>query len=237
MDPLETVFLDAGGVLVGPNWQRVSGALMRQGIAVQPAVLHAAEPYGTFAIDTEQTVAATSDEDRWAAYFNAVLERVGVAPGPAMAAALQDVRAYHALHNLWEIVSPDAIDVLERLRRMGLRLVVVSNANGRLRESFDRLGLTALVDVIVDSHEEGVEKPDPALFQIALARAGARADTTVHVGDIYHVDVVGARAAGIEGVLLDRADLYSGVRCERVRTLQGLVDALTDGCWLAGPPR
>ncbi len=60
---------------------------------------------------------------------------------------------------------------------------------------FDRLTLAGLVDCLLDSHDEGVEKPDPRFFEIALERSGARRETTIHVGDFYHVDVDG-RARG-----------------------------------------
>jgi putative hydrolase of the HAD superfamily len=74
-----------------------------------------------------------------------------------------------------------------------------------------------------------VEKPDPRLFEIALDRSGARRDTTIHVGDLYQVDVVGARAAGIRGVLLDQPGLYERVDCPRVRSLADLVDQVAQG--------
>jgi len=74
-----------------------------------------------------------------------------------------------------------------------------------------------------------VEKPDPRMFEMALERSGARAETTIHVGDLYHVDVVGARAAGLRGVLLDEADLYPEADCPRIRGLAELVDGLKAG--------
>src|SRR5262249_52074376 len=151
-------------------------------------------------------------------YFNLVLTQAGVPLSRATDAALTEMRAYHARHNLWETVPPDVPPALERLRGLGLRLVVVSNANGRLRSLFHRLGLAGRVDFLLDSFDEGVEKPDPRLFRIALERAGARAETTVHIGDLYYVDVVGARAAGIGAVLLDSAGLYGGYNCVSVRT-------------------
>src|SRR6266403_358374 len=95
-----------------------------------------------------------------------------------------------------------------------------------------RIGLARWFDVIIDSTEVGCEKPDPRIFRIALERAGASPARTVHVGDLFHVDVVGARAAGIRGVLFDAADLYRDHDCPRVRTLTALVDLLE-----AGDPR
>jgi putative hydrolase of the HAD superfamily len=74
-----------------------------------------------------------------------------------------------------------------------------------------------------------VEKPDPRLFEIALERSSADAATTIHVGDLYQVDVVGARAAGIRGVLLDENGLYDGVDCPRVQSLAELVARIEQG--------
>ena len=102
---------------------------------------------------------------------------------------------------------------------------MVSNANGRLRHLFDRLQLTRWFDHVLDSHEWGVEKPDPRLFHLALERSGAEPGRTVHVGDLYHVDVMGARRAGLRhAVLFDMADLYGGVDCPRVGSFGALVE-------------
>jgi 2-haloacid dehalogenase len=104
---------------------------------------------------------------------------------------------------------------------------VVSNANGRLRYLFDRIDLSRWFDFALDSHEWGVEKPDPRLFRLALEKSGAAAGRTIHVGDLYHVDIVGARAAGLrDAILLDRADLYAGVDCRRVRSLGEVASTL-----------
>ena len=116
---------------------------------------------------------------------------------------------------------------LAALRARGHRLVVVSNANGKLRHLFERVGLIDAVDALFDSCDEGVEKPDPRFFNIALERTGSTSDTTIHVGDLYHVDVVGARSAGIRPVLVDAADLYEGCDCPRIRSLEGLIDLLS----------
>lgn len=140
---------------------------------------------------------------------------------------LAELREYHKGENLWEHVEPDVAPALAALRARGLRLVVVSNANGRLRHLFDRLQLTRWFDHLLDSHEWGVEKPDPRLFHLALEQARAEPARTVHVGDLYHVDVMGARRAGLrDAVLFDMAGLYGGVDCPRVRSLAGLVEWL-----------
>jgi HAD superfamily hydrolase (TIGR01509 family) len=216
--PLTTLFLDAGGVLVTPNWQRVSHALDAHGVSVSVAALRAADPLARRDIDVGHQAAA-SDRQRGWAYFNLVLQRCGIAQSPATNLALDDLQAYHSTHNLWETVPDGVPNVLDRLRAMGVRLVVVSNANGKLKVLFERLDLARRFDVMVDSHEEGVEKPDPRLFEIALERSGAQRGETLHVGDLYHIDVQGARGAGLDAVLLDPAGLYAGFDCRRIRSL------------------
>jgi HAD superfamily hydrolase (TIGR01509 family) len=221
-----TLFLDAGGVLVYPNWWRISDTLARHGTRVSPDALRLAEPHAKFLIDEGSQIAATSDAQRGWQYMNLVLEKAGVTRSSATDAALQELRDYHAEHNLWEYIPDDVVPTLERLRASVKTLVVVSNANGVLHRLFDRVDLTRHFDVICDSCLEGVEKPDPRFFQIALERSDSRAETTMHVGDLYHVDVVGARRAGLQAMLLDVAGLYEGVDCARVRTMSELADAM-----------
>lgn len=223
---LETLFLDAGGVLVFPNWARISDVLGAHGVRVGAAALAAAEPLAKRQIDLATTVGGTNDRQRGWLYFNLALTQAGVELSDATDAALAELHAYHAAHNLWETVPDDVRPALDRLRGLGLRLVVISNANGTLHAAFDRLDLTSAFDLVLDSCDEGVEKPDPRLFQIGLARAGARAETTVHVGDLYHVDVVGARNAALRAVLLDAAGLYEGFDCPRVQSLDELADGI-----------
>ena len=223
---VETLFLDAGGVLVYPNWQRVADTLARHGVKVSRDALANAEPHAKRVIDEGTHIGRTTDAQRAWTYMDLVFERAGVPRGAAIDAAIQEIAAYHAKENLWEHVPDDVVPALRRLRAILPKLVVVSNANGVLHRAFDRLGLTRYFDVICDSCVEGVEKPDPRYFQIALERSGSEAATTTHVGDLYHVDVVGARRAGLGAILLDTAGLYEGADCVRVRNLAALVDAV-----------
>ena len=227
--PVETLFLDAGGVLVNPNWQRISDALAAHGVRVTPDALAVAEPRAKHQLDVPDLIRHSNDSQRGWTYFNLVLQHAGIARSPGTDAALEELHAYHASHNLWELVPEGVVPALERLRARVPRLVVVSNANGRLHVVMERLGLARFFDVMLDSHLEGVEKPDPRLFELALERAGGRKETTLHVGDFYWIDVQGARAAGLRAVLLDSAGLYPEADCPRVRSLGALADLLSTG--------
>lgn len=227
MAAIRTVFLDAGGVLVFPNWERIAAALHERGVVVEPAALAAAEPHAKRQLDRTTTIRVTNDEKRGWLYFEMILKRAGIPLDPATAAALAVLHRYHQEFNLWDYMPADVMPALRALRRLDLQLVIVSNANGTVARLAERLGLTECVGCVLDSHVERVEKPDPRFFEIAMERSGARKETTIHVGDLYQVDVVGARAAGITPVLLDAAGLYPDADCIRVRTLAELVDLVS----------
>jgi putative hydrolase of the HAD superfamily len=231
---IETVFLDAGGVLLFPNWDRVADTLRRHGMQVAPGTLRAVEPAVKFAIDDAAGVASTNDAQRGGTYFDGVLDAAGVPRSRARDTALLELYDYHATRNLWEYVPDDVRPALESLREAGFKLAVVSNANGLVRRVFERNGMAQTFDAICDSCLEGIEKPDPRLFRIALERTNSRAEATLHVGDLFHVDVVGARNAGLQAVLVDPHGLYGAFDVPRVATLQDLVDRLCSSRHRAG---
>jgi putative hydrolase of the HAD superfamily len=100
---------------------------------------------------------------------------------------------------------PDALPALRELRERGLRLVVVSNWDCSLPEWLDRAGIGELVDGSVSSAVVGEAKPAPAVFEAGLRLAGCDAAEALFVGDSVENDVMGARAAGLRAVLVQRA--------------------------------
>jgi putative hydrolase of the HAD superfamily len=99
---------------------------------------------------------------------------------------------------------PGALALLQALKP-DYRIGIVTN--NRTAEQVDKLaflGLTPLVNALITSEDVGVPKPDPRIFQVALQQLGARAADTVLVGDNWAADVLGARAAGIRPLWLNR---------------------------------
>jgi putative hydrolase of the HAD superfamily len=101
---------------------------------------------------------------------------------------------------------PDAVATLQALRERALRLVVLSNWDFSLHEMLANTGLDALIDGAVSSAEHGTAKPEPAIFEHALALAGVTAEEAWHVGDSPDADVVGAQAAGVKPIYVARDD-------------------------------
>ena len=224
---IELLSLDAGGVLVFPNFERISDAFARHGVHMSPEALRAADPHGRFSVDTANHVVGMNDADRGSMYFRVMFERAGIPADAPVASVLEELWAYHSEHNLWDYVPPDVVPALERLAATGVTLAIGSNANGIIHRVFERAGLRRYFSVICDSHLEGVEKPDRRFFEILVTRAGGRPETTLHVGDLYHVDVLGARSAGLQSMLLDPHDLYAGYNVKRVKNLSEVAMIVT----------
>lgn len=115
----------------------------------------------------------------------------------------------------------DARGALELARGRAQRVVVVSNWDVSLHDVLQRLRLAPLLDGVVTSAEAGARKPSPEIFERALAVADVSAARAIHVGDSIEEDVAGARAAGIEPVLIARD---GGPTPRGVRMIESLLE-------------
>jgi HAD superfamily hydrolase (TIGR01509 family) len=169
-----------------------------------------------------------ADRDRATVYLETLFTLAGV-PAERLGEVRSCLAALHQDRHLWCATAADTRATLERLRAAGLRLGVVSNSDGRVEAALSAAGLRDCFEVVLDSALFGAEKPDPAIFRAALEALGVAPDEALYVGDLYEVDVVGARAAGIEAILLlpDSAAAPAGVR--RVASLAALADQLLPG--------
>lgn len=100
-------------------------------------------------------------------------------------------------------VFPGTRALIERARKRGLAVGVVSNWSDSLEELLGNLELGPF-DAILSSAVERSEKPDSRIFELALERLGVSAAECVHVGDSAANDIAGAARLGIEAILVDR---------------------------------
>lgn len=105
------------------------------------------------------------------------------------------------IFRLYEDVAP----TLAELKAAGFRMIVISNWDYSLHRVLANLRVHEVFEFVIASLEEGPEKPDRALFEIAAGRAGVSMDRMLHVGDHPVDDVYGAQQAGLQAILLDRA--------------------------------
>jgi len=219
------LFFDAGNTLVFPNFTLVSEKLAARGATVDAATLERAEQETRFQLDDPALVKSSNDSARWSLYFETIFRRSGVTDQGLIATVLEELRLIHRTSNLWEIVPPDVPEALSSLKGR-YRMSVISNANGTVRDKLRRVGLLDFFETVLDSAEEGIEKPDPRIFRAAVDRTGARMDQSLYIGDMYHIDVAGARAAGMDVVLLDPAGLHHDKPVRRIAGLGALVSSV-----------
>jgi HAD superfamily hydrolase (TIGR01509 family) len=205
---IAAVIFDVGNTLLHLDYAWIAGHFGRP-----PGEVRAAE------IDVRRALSGHGGN-----YFVDVARRLGLPPEAGLAVLVEHDRRPEGL---WCMPDPDAVPVLRELARRGVRLGVVSNADGRVRAQLERAGLAPFFDVIVDSAEVGVSKPDPAIFRLAAARMGVAPGDAIYVGDIYQVDVAGARAAGMRALwLAPGAD--GRAYPERIERLSDILTAISD---------
>jgi putative hydrolase of the HAD superfamily len=199
------VLLDALGTLLRfePPAPRLRAALAARGVDVGEAAATAAmrAEIGFY----RRHLHEGRDPASLAALRERSAEAMRPALGPAAAALPRAALTAALLDALVFVAYPDAAPALAALREDGYALVVVSNWDASLPERLAETGLAPLVDAAVASAVLGVAKPERAIFAHALGLVDARPKASWHVGDTWHVDVAGARAAGLRPVLVTRA--------------------------------
>jgi FMN phosphatase YigB (HAD superfamily) len=121
----------------------------------------------------------------------------------------------------WDHIPPGTRDALSRIGQ-NFRIAVISNSDGKIEQVLSRCGIADCFESITDSGTVGIEKPRTEIFQAALSAMQARADESLYVGDMYSVDYLGARNAGMEGVLFDVSGAYRDRELPRVESLEQL---------------
>jgi HAD superfamily hydrolase (TIGR01509 family) len=228
---LRAVLFDAGNTLVFLDYARLA-----EGVGAALGLPLTGEGLSCHAIAAARAMeaAAGTDQDRAAVYLE-TLFRLGGVPSQRLDEVRACLARMHRERHLWSAVAERAAESLGRLRAAGIRLGVVSNSDGRVEHALQAAGLREYFDVVLDSALVGVEKPDPRIFRAALDALGVTPEEALYVGDLYEVDIIGARAAGMEAVLLGQA-AGSAPPCRTSASIEALVNELLAGETIMTPP-
>lgn len=226
---IKAIFFDAGGTLIHLDSAHICG-LINDELETPPTsdcFRHA--QYLAMARVAELVAAgAGSTENLKREFYSTLLPKIGVSES-RLAGAVECVLNTALAEMLWRKADESTVSALDQLKERGLILAVVSNSDGRIERAFEQAGLASYFDFFIDSFIVGVEKPDPAIFQLAIERAGVSAREAIYVGDLYDVDVIGARAAGLLPVLYDPYQLNERADCLTIRAISDLIPMLDDG--------
>ncbi len=227
------VFFDAGGTLIDPEptfTELLARVLTEEGHPTDPnQVLEGlpavAEVFVQAAQDRELWTTSLERSRRfWSRFYRMLLGELGIPDdeidglGDRLYAVFTDPSNYHLI--------PDALPVLDKLRDAGVALGLISNFEAWLEQLLEHLDVSRYFEVRVISGVEGVEKPDPAIFRLALDRAGVSAEDAVYVGDNPVFDALPAEEAGMDAVIVDRWNRFPEYEGTRIASLDELPGVL-----------
>lgn len=233
---IEIVFLDAGGTMLDPhpsfaelfatvcqeNGRPISATHVRD---VQERIApHLVELVAEAGLDQGPSLSPEASRAFWSFTYRRFLDELG-ALDEELVGKLYQRFSDPSSYRLYD----DVVPTLTKLTEAGYRLGVISNFDEWLEKMLIEMQIHHSFDVSVISGAEGVEKPDPAIYRLAVDRAGVTADASVHVGDSPALDIEPARHAGMNAVLIDRVGRYpdaSGVRITSLKELPEVVAKL-----------
>jgi putative hydrolase of the HAD superfamily len=219
------VFFDAGETLLYPHPsfpELLSIVLKEEGFDVDPAAIRDKLHVVSGEFSRESAIGWSTSPERsrrfWSSLYGMLLEALDVPYTDSVAAAIYstftDLSSYRTF--------PDVEPALRLLRDAGFTLGLISNFEEWLERLLERVGLVGYFDVRAISGVEGMEKPDPRIFRLALERAAVDPGEAAYVGDNPEFDTEPAEALGMLGVLLDRRGRFPDHPGPRITSLDEL---------------
>ena len=217
--------LDLGGVLWLPHRGRIQERLAAAGITATRDEIARAHYCGVSAEDR----ASGTFEETLPHYLDGLLDGVGANPTQAATGKrllLENFRSQGA----WSEPLSRSIEALPLLAATGIRLGIVTNADGFAEDALREMGICQVgpgkgvsVEVVIDSGAVGIRKPDPRIFELALHAMEVTAAEAAYVGDSVRKDVEGAASAGLRPIHFDPFDLCSSSTHQHVHELADLL--------------
>jgi putative hydrolase of the HAD superfamily len=209
------IFFDVGNTLLFPNRARI--------LAPLPADRHPSlEQWQALERNTKKEfdkgmLGGSVDHSFWWTFHTSLLRELN-APDDKVRDKLIENTQNSAN---WDQILPGTVEALQRIGRR-FAIAVISNSDGRIEDVLRRCGIAECFRCVTDSGIVGHEKPHPAIFQAALRDMQAQPAESLYVGDVYSVDYVGARNAGMQAVLFDIARTYNDQDLPRVESMAEL---------------
>jgi FMN phosphatase YigB (HAD superfamily) len=215
MTTCRVIFFDVGNTLLFPNRKRILSPLPDRS---HPTLEQWQALERRTKLEFDQGMfAGNADHGFWWTFHTYLLEELNALEDGVRNALVENTRTSAN----WDQILPGTCEALQRIGR-DHPIAVISNADGRIEDVLRRCGIAGCFRGITDSGIVGCEKPDRAIFEAALRQMKARPEESLYVGDVYSVDYVGARDAGMEAVLFDVAGAYRDRGLPRVESLAGL---------------
>jgi putative hydrolase of the HAD superfamily len=223
MTKCRVIFFDVGNTLLFPNRKRLLAPLREE---KHPTLeqWQAVERRTKNEFD-RGVLSGNIDQGFWWQFYTHLLQELDTVDDAVRNALVENTQKSAN----WDQILPGTCEALQRIGR-DYPIAVISNADGRIAEVLARCGIAGCFHSITDSGIVGFEKPHRAIFERALSSMKARPEESLYVGDVFSVDYVGARNAGMQAVLFDVAGAYRDRDLPRVESLTGLETWIAERC-------
>ncbi len=210
-----------------------SQALQEFGISVSPQQIRRGLPLADAQLYEENSISPIrerSPEEQtriYTQYQKTLLSEAGIDIPAEPTLVNITIKARELSLGMNFVLFDDVMPTMRTLKKLGLTVGLLTNLDKDMLPICRELGLEPYLNFIVTSGEVGADKPKPPIFLAALEKAKASAAEAVHVGDQYKLDVAGARAVGINPILIDRDNIFSDINdCPRISSLTEITDYL-----------
>lgn len=232
---IEMVFFDAGGTILDPHPsfpELFAATCAAEGYRVtqhdvaevqEKLAPHLVELLDEADLPHGPTLSPEASRTFWTFTYTRFLAELGI-DDDTMTNKLYETFSASESYRLYDDVKP----TLDAIESAGMRLGLISNFDSWLEEMLLEMEVGHIFDPAIISGLEGIEKPDPGIYRLAVERAGVKPENCVHIGDSPAMDMEPATSVGIVPVLIDRADRYPDSRYARIRKLGELLPLISE---------
>ena len=231
---IKVIFFDVGNTLMSIDYEMVCRELDKNGIHCSASILQRADASARPIISSEvNKIKKDPSTDERVFLFTRIIEQLPIEIIEHLDSTKQVAQNLVSIlfneenvMRLWSYVLPDTEEALAEFQAMGFHMHVIGNADGLLEQRLVEANLRKYFGIILDSHIVQIEKPDPRIFNIALEAANCEPQEALYVGDIYEIDIIGAKTVGMQAILIDPFSDYEGIDCERIPDLLALAEKM-----------
>lgn len=225
MENVKAIFFDLGDTLAStdpPYLHRIAQAMRESGLDISNKEfehVYAQADYKLFLKHKEEGGITPRDYGQW---FLPLLYE-SLLPGQDASEFRQNVRSAMSQIDFGRVALPGAVELLEYLKDKGYKLAVISNNDGNTERKCDEVSIREYFDIILDSTNLDMIKPDPRIFDHALKELGLTSREAIHVGDMYGADVMGGMNAGLDVIWLNHRQI-EGLSHPLIKEVNGLIE-------------
>lgn len=221
------LLFDAGGTIIFPNVEYLSNTMNEHGIDMDENHVFKKTCEVGYLVDVQLS---KSDGLMWSeGFLPTFLEMMlkgAVNSKETLNSIIDKVVSEDKKKSLWTYTFDWVKETLVELKNEGYEMSVISNSDGRVESILEEVGLRDFMDKVYDSHLVGVSKPDKRIFTQALGELALSPAESIYIGDMFHIDILGANRAGIPAIHLDPFSLYSEWKGFRIASVKDLPQVL-----------